>query len=102
MERDAPQGPSLIPARPSHSSLCFWPDAIVSERRHGAGGGREDEGDGRKEATTCKGKEEAAARHEAGGEREEEGSGRALLTGEEESEDESVGDEGSLALVGNM
>jgi hypothetical protein len=23
MERDAPQGPSLFPARPSHSSLCF-------------------------------------------------------------------------------
>jgi hypothetical protein len=38
----------------------------------------------------------------AGGGREEEGGDRTLLTGEEESKDESVGDEGIPALVGNM
>jgi hypothetical protein len=34
--------------------------------------------------------------------REEEGDGQAVLTGDEESEEESVGDEGISALVGNM
>jgi hypothetical protein len=58
---------------------------------------------GRKEAATTRERKMRGQRGSGlgqGGGREEEG--RAALTGDEESEKESVGEEGIPALVGNM
>jgi hypothetical protein len=67
-------------------------------REEGGGDNAREEDEG----ATRRGGEKGGGGVGQGGGREEEGGGRAALTGDEESEQESVGEEGIPALVGNM